>query len=157
MVCAVPTFQMDKTCRDGPYLLYINRIYWFWMFSKLNRNKIKSYKLSFEIRNTSCQDNHRGLKRCQRCVIWLSVVSMVWMGGRVLGGGSARLLHHCIHNNHYPHCSADNTTSDRQINSLLMTLTSCYLHSIDDNFPIETRHSKGLSLKPMHSRLKINI
>ena len=27
---------------------------------------------------------------------------MVWMGGRVLGSGSARLLRHCIHNNHYP-------------------------------------------------------
>ena len=47
--------------------------------------------------------------------------------------------------------------ASRQINSLLMTLHSCYLLSIDDNFPIETRHSKDLLLKPMHSRLKINI
>ena len=56
------------------------------------------------------------------------------------------------------HTAAQTTQlANRQINSLPMTLLSCYLLSIDDNFPIETRHSKGLPLKPMHSRLKINI
>ena len=58
----------------------------------------------------------------------------------------------------WSHTAAQPTQqASRQINSLLMTLHSCYLLSIDDNFPIETRHSKDLLLKPMHSRLKINI
>ena len=59
---------------------------------------------------------------------------------------------------HTHHTAAQPTQqASRQINSLLMTLHSCYLLSIDDNFPIETRQSKDLLLKPMHSRLKINI
>ena len=50
------------------------------------------------------------------------------------------------------HTAAQTTQlANRQINSLPMTLLSCYLLSIDDNFPIETRHSEGFPLKPMNA------